>query len=123
MALGLQGSTYSYLTLNQIPEMMSELIRPARDVTISILDSWSGDLGFRIPEADDDESESYKLLAQVVHMKRPDPKKQEKVYKLNGTSKLAAPRPYNITDGNGRIILFRYNIRVNSPALYYNMNN
>jgi hypothetical protein len=109
MALGLQGATYSYLVLNKIPEMMRDLVEPARDVSVSTLDSWSGPLGFRVPEANDDESEDYKLLAQIVHMKRPDPRKQEKVYNVKATSsKNPVPRPYNTGDGNGRIILFRY---------------
>ena len=108
MALALQGATYSYLSLSQIPEMMSELVGPARDVDVSMLDSWCGEFGFRVPEATDEESESYKLFAQVVHMKRPDARKQEKVYTLKGNAnKSQVPKPYNMGDSNGRIILFR----------------
>jgi hypothetical protein len=112
MALGLQGVVYHYLKNSQIQAMMEDCVIPARDVTVDILASWMTDLGFIPPEVEEEESEDYKLLAQIVHVKKPDGRKKDKEYTLRlKDSNTRAPRSYSMADQNGRVVIMRYHLQ------------
>ena len=108
MAIALQGVLYSYLRQGKLDEMMNNVVMPARNVTIDDLESWMTEYGFMQPEVGEEESEDYKVVAQIIHIKRPDLKKPEKTYVIkNQMNTRSMPKTYSLADQNSRVVILR----------------
>jgi hypothetical protein len=46
MAVALQGVLFTYLRNNRLIKMMEDVVNPARNVNIDVLQSWAGEDGF-----------------------------------------------------------------------------